>query len=67
VYLPLVAQLLGYAPHVLGGRLDLVAGLGRALVDLIAEPAAGLCERAAALVLGQLGLVADLVLDLVDG
>jgi hypothetical protein len=51
----------------LGGGLDLIAGLGRALVDLVTEPPASLPERAPGLVLGQLGLVADLVFDLVGG
>jgi hypothetical protein len=47
--------------------VDLVAGLGRALVDLVAEPTAGLPERPLSLLLGQLGLVADLVFDLLGG
>src|SRR5918996_5151528 len=38
----LTAELLGHIPYVLGGRVDLVAGLSRALVDLLAELAARL-------------------------
>ena len=65
--LALVARLLGDRAHIGSGPGDTLAGLGRALVDLVAKPASGLPERPSRLVLGHLGLVADLVLDLVGG
>src|SRR4029453_7102877 len=65
--LALAAQLVGDGAHIGSGPGDTLAGLGRALVDLVAEPAPGLPERPSRLVLGHLGLVADLVLDLVGG
>src|SRR4029450_6782073 len=65
--LALAAQLLGDRAHVAGCPGDPLAGLGRALVDLVAEPAPCLAERASRLVLGHRGLLPDLILDLVGG